>query len=65
MDAIPINDETNLPFSSEIPNRMHACGHDMHTAILLGLIPIVKNMNLPVRMIFQPRGGDRAKELSQ
>jgi len=54
MDALPINEETNLLFSSEIPNRMHACGHDMHTAILLGLIPIVKNMNLPVRMIFQP-----------
>ncbi len=54
MDALPINEETNLSFSSEIPNRMHACGHDMHTSILIGIMPIIKEMKLPVRMIFQP-----------
>src|SRR5579875_156423 len=35
MDALPIQEETGLPFASEIPGVMHACGHDGHTAILL------------------------------
>lgn len=54
MDALPIQEATDLPFKSEIPGRMHACGHDMHTAILLGLMPILKDMDVPVRLIFQP-----------
>lgn len=36
IDALPVQEETGLPFSSEIPGMMHACGHDMHTAMLLG-----------------------------
>ena len=36
MDALPIEEETNLPYRSKIPGRMHACGHDGHTAMLLG-----------------------------
>ncbi len=36
MDALPIQEDTGLPYASEHPGKMHACGHDMHTAALLG-----------------------------
>lgn len=43
IDALPINEETNLEFKSQIPNVMHACGHDIHTASLLGAARILNN----------------------
>lgn len=36
IDALPVQEETGLPFASEVPNMMHACGHDMHASMLLG-----------------------------
>ena len=36
IDGLPVEEETGLPFASEIPGRMHACGHDAHMALALG-----------------------------
>ena len=44
MDALPIQEETSLPFASNKPGIMHACGHDGHTAILLGAAQILSTM---------------------
>lgn len=58
MDALPIQEETGLPFASENPGVMHACGHDAHTAMLLGAARILaeKRESLPgtVRLVFEP-----------
>ncbi|MEM6431597.1 MAG: amidohydrolase [Deinococcota bacterium] len=60
MDALPIQEENNTPFDSEVPGQMHACGHDAHTAILLGAATVLKGFadegRLPgsVRFLFQP-----------
>ena len=44
MDALPIQEETGLEFASTIPGQMHACGHDCHTAMLLGTAKKLKEM---------------------
>ena len=57
MDALPVHEETGLSFSSETDGVMHACGHDGHTAILLGAARLLIEDEpplLPVRLIFQP-----------
>jgi len=57
MDALPITERTGLPFASEVPGVMHACGHDAHTAALLGAAMLLTEMALPggtVRLLFQP-----------
>src|SRR5688572_13736651 len=36
MDALPVHEDTGLPFASEVPGAMHACGHDTHVAMLIG-----------------------------
>ena len=65
MDALPIEEQTGLPFASTHPGRMHACGHDGHTAMLLGLArTIAARKDAPkcnVLLIFQPaeESGDR------
>lgn len=58
IDALPITELTNLPYASETVGRMHACGHDMHMAAVLGAAAILSELKdeLPgrVRFIFQP-----------
>ncbi|WP_059049115.1 M20 metallopeptidase family protein [Paenibacillus senegalimassiliensis] len=56
MDALPIQEQTNLAFASENPGLMHACGHDAHTAILLGVIELLAGERFAgtVRCLFQP-----------
>jgi amidohydrolase len=57
LDALPIQEETGLPFASVHPGVMHACGHDGHTSMLLGAAELLcREPELPVsvRLIFQP-----------
>lgn len=67
MDALPMEEATNLPWRSTIPNRFHGCGHDGHTTILLGTaryLAATRNFDGTVVFIFQPAeeglGGARA-----
>lgn len=58
LDALPIQEQNEVPYCSTIPGIMHACGHDVHTSILLGAAKILneKKDELPssVKLIFQP-----------
>ena len=58
MDALPVTEKSGVEYASEIPGRMHACGHDSHTALLLAAARILKRMEdqLPcrVKLLFQP-----------
>lgn len=58
IDALPVAEATGLSYASEIPGFMHACGHDFHTAALLGAAALLKEkeaqLTHPVRLIFQP-----------
>ena len=58
IDALPIQEETALPYASETPGVMHACGHDFHAACMLGAAMLLKELEdkLPgtVKVIFQP-----------
>jgi amidohydrolase len=58
MDALPMAEKTGLPWASRIDGRMHACGHDIHTATLLGVASVLSRlapqMAGTVKLVFQP-----------
>ena len=58
MDALPIQEENNVPYKSRNPGVMHACGHDVHTAILLGTAKVLQEIKNSfegtIKLIFQP-----------
>lgn len=67
MDALPMNEETGLPYHSRVPGKFHGCGHDGHTAMLLGAaryLSATRNFQGTAVFIFQPAeeglGGARA-----
>ncbi|MBW6421540.1 amidohydrolase [Rhizobium sp. XQZ8] len=68
MDALPMEETTGLPWASTIPGRMHACGHDGHTAMLLGTardLAATRQFDGTAVMIFQPaeEGGGGGKAM--
>src|SRR5919106_1133987 len=58
MDALPIHEQTGLAFASKVAGKMHACGHDVHTVIALGvaatLAELKDSLSGTVKFIFQP-----------
>ena len=58
MDALPMPEETGLPFASTVPGKMHACGHDIHTTTLLGVAEVLQQLAPQLAgklvLIFQP-----------
>ena len=52
MDALPVSESTGCPFSSQNPGLMHACGHDVHMTVLLGLIERMAEQNVRRNLLF-------------
>jgi hippurate hydrolase len=60
MDALPVHEDTGLPFASEVPGAMHACGHDTHVAMLLGAARLLSERRdaLAGQVVFMVQPGE-------
>jgi amidohydrolase len=60
MDALPVHEDTGLPFASEVPGAMHACGHDTHVAMLLGAARLLSDRRdeLAGQVVFMVQPGE-------
>lgn len=71
MDCLPVQEENTVPYASVYPGRMHACGHDGHTAILMAVAEQLQNkrnrLNGALKLVFQPaeEGGNGAEKMIQ
>jgi N-acetylcysteine deacetylase len=58
IDALPVHEETGLPFASTVAGKMHACGHDFHTSSMIGAAKLLQDhaqeLHGTVRILFQP-----------
>ena len=58
LDALPIEEQNEVAYKSQVPGWMHACGHDVHTSILLGTAVLLQkrrqDLKRPIKLIFQP-----------
>ncbi len=67
MDGLPMPEDTGLPFASEVHGAMHACGHDLHTAMLVGAARLLSGLRdqLPGRVVFMFQPGEEGNHGAQ
>src|SRR5262249_9170148 len=58
MDALPVTEQTGLPYSSRIEGNMHACGHDLHTAMLAGAARLLSGAGFAGSVVFMFQPGE-------
>jgi hippurate hydrolase len=58
MDALPLTERSGVPYASQVPGRMHACGHDLHTAMLVGAARLLAGRSFAGSVVFMFQPGE-------